>query len=243
MVEKLKEQALEQEELISSIRREHEILQQEVQRIQTENDSAKDEVKEVLQALEELAVNYDQKSQEVECRNRENETLNEELQKKVVCCYSFATALLVYWMFVHPKMAGNSFEMSPTSFSYSSSFTFFLHLLHFFLFLHLFLQLLFSSNSSSPLLLNLLFTHLVHFLQLLFVYFLLIVFPPPRVSLLWPCSEGGWYWKQNSISMAISTGDEYIALFVASRIAVTFLRKKLQLSAFGALLGMLSVAI
>jgi len=43
--------------------------------------------------------------------------------------------------------------------------------------------------------------------------------------------------------MAISTVDEYIALFVTSRIAVTFLRKKLQLSAFGALLGMLSVAI
>nr|CAH7750175.1 unnamed protein product [Callosobruchus chinensis] len=81
-VEKLKEQMLEQDELIASTRRDYEALQAEMNRIQQENESAKEEVKEVLQALEELAVNYDQKSQEVEAKNKEMETLSEELMQK-----------------------------------------------------------------------------------------------------------------------------------------------------------------
>ncbi|KAK8746478.1 hypothetical protein OTU49_017035, partial [Cherax quadricarinatus] len=91
LAEKLKEQMLEQEELIAATRRDYEVLQTEMSRIQAENDSAKDEVKEVLQALEELALNYDQKSQEVESKCKENETLNEELTEKQL--YSFQTAL------------------------------------------------------------------------------------------------------------------------------------------------------
>lgn len=64
-VENLKEQIHEQAELIATARREYEKLQQEVNRTQQEHERAKEEVKEVLQALEELAVNYDQKCQEV----------------------------------------------------------------------------------------------------------------------------------------------------------------------------------
>ncbi|XP_060527756.1 kinesin heavy chain [Cylas formicarius] len=81
-VEKLKEQMLEQDELIASTRRDYEALQSEMNRIQQENESAKEEVKEVLQALEELAVNYDQKSQEVDAKNKEMESLSEEVMVK-----------------------------------------------------------------------------------------------------------------------------------------------------------------
>lgn len=45
-VEKLKEQMLEQDELIASTRRDYEALQSEMNRIQQENESAKEEVKE-----------------------------------------------------------------------------------------------------------------------------------------------------------------------------------------------------
>lgn len=81
-VEKLKDQIIDQEELLSSTRRDYELLQQEMSRCTQENESAKEEVKEVLQALEELAVNYDQKTHEVEAKNKENETLTEELAQK-----------------------------------------------------------------------------------------------------------------------------------------------------------------
>merc|ERR1711884_801771 len=73
---------LEQEELIASTRRDYENLTKEMSKIQGENDSAKDEVKDVLQALEELAVNYDQKSQEAETKSREYNTAQGELSQK-----------------------------------------------------------------------------------------------------------------------------------------------------------------
>ncbi|KAI5633055.1 kinesin motor domain-containing protein [Phthorimaea operculella] len=82
LIEKLKEQMMEQEELIACTRRDYESLQGDMNRIQQENEAAKEEVKEVLQALEELAVNYDQKSQEVDSKSRECDQMSEELQAK-----------------------------------------------------------------------------------------------------------------------------------------------------------------
>uniref|UniRef100_A0A8C4HDV0 Kinesin-like protein n=1 Tax=Dicentrarchus labrax TaxID=13489 RepID=A0A8C4HDV0_DICLA len=69
-------------QLLASSRRDHENLQAELNRLQAENEASKDEVKEVLQALEELAVNYDQKSQEVEDKTKEFEAISEELNQK-----------------------------------------------------------------------------------------------------------------------------------------------------------------
>ena len=69
-----------------SSRRDHENMQAELNRLQAENEASKEEVKEVLQALEELAVNYDQKSQEVEDKTKEFEAISEELSQKSVRC-------------------------------------------------------------------------------------------------------------------------------------------------------------
>ncbi|XP_036412294.1 kinesin-1 heavy chain isoform X2 [Colossoma macropomum] len=93
LVEKLKQQMLDQEELLASSRRDHDNLQAELTRLQLENEASKEEVKEVLQALEELAVNYDQKSQEVEDKTKEFETLSEELNQKSTILMSIDSEL------------------------------------------------------------------------------------------------------------------------------------------------------
>lgn len=71
-------------QLIASTRRDYESLQGEMSRQAKENESGKEEVKEVLQALEELAVNYDQKTEEVDRKTKENESLIEEVSQKQV---------------------------------------------------------------------------------------------------------------------------------------------------------------
>ncbi|XP_059417347.1 kinesin heavy chain-like [Carassius carassius] len=83
LVEKLKEQILDQDELLASSHGDSDKVQTELGRLQTESESAKAEVREVLQALEELAVNYDQKSQEVEEKNLHNKQLAEQLSLKM----------------------------------------------------------------------------------------------------------------------------------------------------------------
>jgi kinesin family protein 5 len=82
-LEKLGQQMNESEELINQLRKENDDLQMRIASLENDNESQKDEVKEVLKALEELAMNFDQKQQEAETKSKENETLTLELDKKL----------------------------------------------------------------------------------------------------------------------------------------------------------------
>uniref|UniRef100_A0A671M2G6 Kinesin-like protein n=1 Tax=Sinocyclocheilus anshuiensis TaxID=1608454 RepID=A0A671M2G6_9TELE len=75
---------LTQKTLKASSRGDGERVQCELSRLQADSDSAKTEVKEVLQALEELALTYDQKSQEAEDTRIHNRRLIAELSHKTV---------------------------------------------------------------------------------------------------------------------------------------------------------------
>ena len=83
MLEKYNLQLNDQEELINQLRKENDDLQGRITSLESDNDAQKDEVKEVLKALEELAMNFDQKQQEAETKSKENETLTQELDKKL----------------------------------------------------------------------------------------------------------------------------------------------------------------
>ncbi|XP_072300096.1 kinesin heavy chain-like [Eucyclogobius newberryi] len=91
--EELKQQVLDQDQMVLSLRTELERLQVELSRSQTQCDEAKEEVKEVLQALEELALNYDQKSTENQNQNRELHQVHQELQQKSVLLESLQKEL------------------------------------------------------------------------------------------------------------------------------------------------------
>ena len=84
MINQLKEQLSDQEESLKSSQVDTERLQSQINTMQSESETSKTEVKEVLQALEELAVNYDQKLQEVETKTKDNDKLSEELSQKQV---------------------------------------------------------------------------------------------------------------------------------------------------------------
>ncbi|KAL7833076.1 hypothetical protein SRHO_G00300940 [Serrasalmus rhombeus] len=94
LVEKLKKQMLDQEELLASSRADSDRVQCELERLQSESESAKAEVKEVLQALEELALSYDQKSQEVQDKSLQNKLLTEELAQKMTDLMCLETEFL-----------------------------------------------------------------------------------------------------------------------------------------------------
>uniref|UniRef100_A0A8C7UGQ2 Kinesin-like protein n=1 Tax=Oncorhynchus mykiss TaxID=8022 RepID=A0A8C7UGQ2_ONCMY len=70
-------------QLLASSRGDGDKVQAELGRLQVESSCAKTEVKEVLQALEELAINYDQKSQEVEEKGLQNQLLADQLAQKM----------------------------------------------------------------------------------------------------------------------------------------------------------------
>ena len=82
LIEKLKYQMLEQEELIYTSRKDNENLTQEMNKMQSKNESAKKEVKEMLDVLEELTVNYNQIAQEANTKSQEYTTVSDELSQQ-----------------------------------------------------------------------------------------------------------------------------------------------------------------
>jgi len=63
--------------------------------LQTENEAAKEEVQDVLQALEELALNYDRKVQIAEEKSKELSQTHEELLKRKVISSICINILLI----------------------------------------------------------------------------------------------------------------------------------------------------
>ena len=104
LINQLKEQLSDQEESLKSSQVDTERLQSQINTMQSESETSKTEVKEVLQALEELAVNYDQKLQEVETKTKDNDKLSEELSQKQVQ-YTWHMEFVFFFFSCWPKIS------------------------------------------------------------------------------------------------------------------------------------------
>ncbi|XP_009472222.1 PREDICTED: kinesin heavy chain isoform 5A [Nipponia nippon] len=81
IMEKLKQQMLDQEEVLAAARGGGEAARRELAALRAEHGAARAEVAEVLAALEELARSYDRKAQEAEDTGRHNRRLADELAR------------------------------------------------------------------------------------------------------------------------------------------------------------------
>jgi kinesin family protein 5 len=95
-IETLKMNLAEQDELIKQLRKENDDLQNRIGALETDNEMRKDELKEIMKAFEELAMNFDLKQQESDTTRSENETLLQELDKKAISLKQIENELDLY---------------------------------------------------------------------------------------------------------------------------------------------------
>uniref|UniRef100_A0A8C3JWH0 Kinesin-like protein n=1 Tax=Calidris pygmaea TaxID=425635 RepID=A0A8C3JWH0_9CHAR len=93
IMEKLKQQMLDQEEVLAAARGGGEAARRELAALRAEHGAARAEVAEVLAALEELARSYDRKAQEAEDTGRHNRRLADELARTEATTLSLETEL------------------------------------------------------------------------------------------------------------------------------------------------------
>ncbi|KAM6294511.1 kinesin heavy chain [Aegotheles albertisi] len=93
IMEKLKQQMLDQEEVLAAARGGGEAARRELATLRAEHGAARAEVAEVLAALEELARSYDRKAQEAEDTGRHNRRLADELARTEATTLSLESEL------------------------------------------------------------------------------------------------------------------------------------------------------
>ncbi|GAB0201340.1 kinesin heavy chain-like [Grus japonensis] len=93
IMEKLKQQMLDQEEVLAAARGGGDAARRELAALRAEHGAARAEVAEVLAALEELARSYDRKAQEAEDTGRHNRRLADELARTEATTLSLETEL------------------------------------------------------------------------------------------------------------------------------------------------------